>query len=194
MNSTFPLNQTLYFDFSHDTNIYSIITALGLRQFNQSLPEDGPPSNQQAIVSHMTPFGARLAWEIITAPHPVNAQRPTSSNATMADYYNTTGEATMYVHQTLGQRTLPLWKSYPECEQRDDGWCEVGTYLEILGGLLDEARYEESCWGSYPSAAWGEVTDGVPVNGTGNGTESGKVKRMLGARSLAWLGEERVVA
>lgn len=56
MNSTFPLNQTLYFDFSHDTNIMSILTAFGLRQFNQTLPTSGPPPNQQLIVSHVTPF------------------------------------------------------------------------------------------------------------------------------------------
>lgn len=60
MNSTFPLNQTLYFDFSHDTNIMSIITAFGLKQFAQPLPATGPPANQQLIVSHMTPFGARM--------------------------------------------------------------------------------------------------------------------------------------
>lgn len=193
MNATFPLNQTLYFDFSHDTNIYSIITALGLRQFNQSLPTSGPPADQQAVVSHMTPFAARMLWEIIAAPHPVNPTRPTNASSA-EDYYNITGSPTMYVHQTLGQRTIPLWKSYPECEERDDGWCELGTYLDVMGGLLEEARYEESCWGSYPSAAWGEISDGVPLEerGSGNATQ-GQVKRMLGARSLAWLAaEERV--
>lgn len=60
MESTFPLNQTLYFDFSHDTNIMAIITAFGLKQFAQPLPTTGPPANQQLIVSHMTPFAARM--------------------------------------------------------------------------------------------------------------------------------------
>lgn len=60
MTATFPLNQTLYFDFSHDTNIMSIITAFGLKQFAQELPATGPPDDQQLIVSHTTPFGARM--------------------------------------------------------------------------------------------------------------------------------------
>lgn len=60
MNSTFVLNQTLYFDFSHDTNIMSVITAFGLKQFAQPLPATGPPANQQLVVSHLTPFGARM--------------------------------------------------------------------------------------------------------------------------------------
>ncbi|KAL8965562.1 MAG: hypothetical protein Q9183_003783, partial [Haloplaca sp. 2 TL-2023] len=36
---TFPLDQALYFDFSHDTNIASILTAFGFKQFAQVLPE-----------------------------------------------------------------------------------------------------------------------------------------------------------
>lgn len=39
--STFPLNQTLYFDFSHDTNIAAVLTAFGLTQFAQFLPSSG---------------------------------------------------------------------------------------------------------------------------------------------------------
>lgn len=38
---TFPLNQTLYFDFSHDTNIAAVLTAFGLTQFAQLLPSSG---------------------------------------------------------------------------------------------------------------------------------------------------------
>jgi Histidine phosphatase superfamily (branch 2) len=61
--TTFPLNQTLYFDFTHDTNIMGVITALGLTQFAQFLPATGPPPNQQLIISHMEPFGAHIAIE-----------------------------------------------------------------------------------------------------------------------------------
>jgi hypothetical protein len=194
-NSTFPLNQTLYMDFSHDTNIYAIITALGMRQFNQSLPSSGPPSNQQAIVSHMTPFGARMVWEIIQAPSPVKAIRPNSLNATTSDYYDE-GNATTYVHITLSQRTLPLYQSYPECEQRDDGWCELNTYLEVLGGLLDTAQYEESCFGKYPVPTYGETTDGVSptLNSSSSATNSTArvhhlLARELGGQSLWMRGE-----
>lgn len=38
---TFPLNQTLYFDFSHDTNMAAILTAFGLAQFAPVLPSSG---------------------------------------------------------------------------------------------------------------------------------------------------------
>ena len=64
----FPLDQTLYFDFSHDTNIMSIITAFGLRQFAQPLSPQGPPPDQQLIVSHTTPFGARMVSDDLHVP------------------------------------------------------------------------------------------------------------------------------
>ncbi|EXJ54700.1 hypothetical protein A1O7_10041 [Cladophialophora yegresii CBS 114405] len=150
--ATFPLNQTLYFDFSHDTNIFSIITAFGLKQFGQPLGPTGPPANRQLIV-----------WEIIHTPQPLKAIRPTSPNATASDFY-ANGTATTYIHLSISQRTVPLYKSYPQCEERDDGWCELSTVLEIWSGLLDQAEYDYSCNGKYPAAAPGNITNGVPIS------------------------------
>jgi len=174
MNSTFPLNQTLYFDFTHDVNIAAVVTALGLTQFNQTLSASGPPENQQLIVSHMEPFGSRLLFEVIDTPHPVKALRPATNNATTSDYYNS-GNATTYIHLTLNQRTIPLGVSYPQCGAREDGWCEKSTFLSILGSLLDIANYEYACFGKYPAVPFGDITNGV---------EPPKTKRDLRARKL----------
>ncbi|KAI4254939.1 MAG: hypothetical protein LQ352_002801 [Teloschistes flavicans] len=96
---TFPLNQTLYFDFSHDTNIAAILTAFGLTQFAPVLPSSGPPApNRSLIVSHLQPFGARVDIEIISAPHPVAANRTASST----NCYST-GPATSYIHFIINQ-------------------------------------------------------------------------------------------
>ncbi len=108
-------------------------------------------------------------WEVIHTPHPLKATRPTAADATTADYYNTTGGATTYVHLMQNQRTIPLHKSYATCPERDDGWCELSTVLKVFGGLLDQARYDYSCFGNYPSVPYGNVTNGVPT-----------VKRALG--------------
>ena len=99
---TFPLNQTLYFDFSHDTNIVAVLTAFGLRQFANELPTDKYPGDHAFTVSHVTPFGARLDIEIIKTPKPLSADR---------DGY-LDGEETKYIHFILNQRTLPLGKSF----------------------------------------------------------------------------------
>lgn len=161
MEETFPLKQNLYMDFSHDTNIYSILTALGLRQFSDLLKTDTVPLGRNVTVSHITPFGARVVFEQITAPKPVRAERPIIAVPSEEDFYEEGGE-TKYIHLTISQRTVPLGHSYPGCGLRGDGWCELETFMKILGGLLEQAKYEYSCFGEYEPAAWGEITDGVP--------------------------------
>jgi len=154
---TFPLNQTLYFDFSHDTNIAGILTAFGLTQFQPTLPTTGPPPDQQLIVSHLQPFGARVDIEIIKSPQPVAANRTDASNA------YTSGPPISYVHFIINQRTLPLGASFAACGQRTDGWCELQTFIEIQSQSLKNATYEFACNGKYPAVPYGSVTDGVPL-------------------------------
>ncbi|KAF4455445.1 hypothetical protein F53441_2234 [Fusarium austroafricanum] len=153
MKETFPLNQSLYFDFSHDTNIISILTAFGFRQFAEELPADKYPGDHEFVVSKLTPFGARLDIEIIKAPKPVSPER---------DGY-LDGKETKYIHFVLNQRTVPLGRSFPECDvNRKDGWCELDTFIKIQDKMTEKAQFEYSCFGDYPSLPYGKVTDGVP--------------------------------
>ena len=152
---TFPLHQALNFDFSHDTNIAGILTAFGLTQFAELLPSDHIKQDRQLIVSHMEPFGARLDIEIISTPQPLSGDRKAG------DTYSKGGQ-TKYVHFILNQRTIPLGESYSQCGQRDDGWCELTTFLEILSTKLSEAEYEYSCFGSWDVVPYGKLTNGVP--------------------------------
>ena len=154
---TFPLNQTLYFDFTHDTNIAGILTAFGLTQFAPLLPTTGPPPGQQLIVSHIQPFGGRLDIEIIKAPQPVAANRTESSTTAY-----TAGPPTSYIHFIINQRTLPLGASFPSCGQRTDGWCELETFITNQKQSLAKAMYDYSCNGDYPVVPYGSITDGVP--------------------------------
>lgn len=155
MESTFPLHQTLYFDFSHDTNIMSILTAWGLTQFNTFLPTTHIVPDRYLYVSHLEPFGARLDIEIIKTPKPVCADRSSGE-------YEDGGETT-YVHFLLNQRTLPLGFSYKQCGKRDDGWCELSAFMDATDGLFEEAQYDYSCNGDYEAVPYGTVKNGVPV-------------------------------
>ncbi|PHH90290.1 hypothetical protein CDD83_4058 [Cordyceps sp. RAO-2017] len=150
---TFPLNQSLYLDFSHDTNIVSILTALGLRQFADELPATRHPGPHNFTVAHLTPFGARLDLELIGAPQPVSPNR---------DGY-LRGPPTRYVHLVLNQRTVPLGASLPECDAaRRDGWCELGAFLAAQERMPARARFDDACFGDYPRLPYGRVTDGAP--------------------------------
>lgn len=161
----FPVNQSLYFDFSHDTTITSILTAFGLKQFAQDLPTTGPPSDLQFISSEVIPFATRLVIEIITAPRPVSAKRPKASDESAYDMSQEEKE-TKYVHFVLNQRTVPLGRSFDECGDRDDGWCELETFLDLQRKSVKQADFEHSCFGDYDKPKYGEVTDGVPPRST----------------------------
>lgn len=153
---TFPLNQTIYFDFSHDTNIASILTAFGLRQFAGTLPTDAHPGPHNLTVSHLTPFGARLDMEIIRTPKPLKADR---------SGYEDAGGETKYMHFVLNQRTVPLGASFPECDPaRVDGWCELETFIKVQAGMEALADYERACHTELPHLPFGKVEDGRPVD------------------------------
>ncbi|KAF9879048.1 histidine acid phosphatase [Colletotrichum karsti] len=152
---TFPLNQSLYFDFSHDTNIASILTAFGFKQFARLLQPTEYPGPHNFTVSHITPFGARLDIEIIKTPKPFKADR---------SGYESEGGETKYIHFVLNQRTLPLGWSFPECDvERKDGWCELGTFLKVQEEMPKLADYQRACHGDIETVPYGVVYDGRPM-------------------------------
>ncbi|KAK0657505.1 acid phosphatase [Cercophora newfieldiana] len=148
---TFPLNQSVYLDFSHDTNIIAILTAFGLTQFSKPLNPTSHPGDHNFTVTNLTPFGARLDIEIIRTPSPLAADRTAYLS----------GPETRYVHFVLNQRTIPLGWSLPACNaSRVDGWCELGAFLEEQEKMPGLARFEHACYGEYPLDA--QVEDGAP--------------------------------
>ncbi len=152
---TFPLNQSLYLDFSHDTNIVSVLTAFGLRQFSGLLKPSSHPGPHNFTVSHLTPFGARLDIETIRTPKPLAADR---------SGYLQEGSETKYIHFVLNQRTIPLGVSFADCDaSRVDGWCEFDTFLKVQEGMPKKANYDEACFGEYIAWPYGMVSDGAPI-------------------------------
>lgn len=144
------------FDFSHDVNIASVLTAFGLTQFAPYFSPTAYNASRSTIVSHMEPFGARFDIEMIKAPHPVNANRTSST------VYET-GNVTTYVHFLLNQRTIPLHASFSQCVTRDDGWCELSAFLEAQAGQYALANYNYACNGTYAAPAYGAITNGAPL-------------------------------
>lgn len=113
----------------------------------------------------MEPFGAPLIFEAIETPLPVWGNRSTNTNstgnATTSNYYDSNGGLTTYINVTLNERTIPLNASYTQCVPRDDGWCEMTAFMDILSGLLETADYEFACFGNYSAEPFGNITNGV---------------------------------
>ncbi|KAK5173125.1 uncharacterized protein LTR77_003247 [Saxophila tyrrhenica] len=151
---TFPTHQALNFDFSHEVNIFAALTAFGLTQFAEPFSPEEYTEDRSVVVSAMTPFAARFDIEMIEAPRPVCADR------TRGLYEE--GGKTTYVHFILNQRTIPLGQSHAACGDRDDGWCELETFMKWQAGALEEANYDYACNGDYAPPAYGDVRNGAP--------------------------------
>jgi hypothetical protein len=154
--ATFPVDQNINLDFSHDANIISILVAFGLTQFNDSLPTSHILKDREFVLSHIEPFAGRLDIEVIKAPAPVNPDRSSSK-------IYLEGELTSYVHFILNQRTIPLGRSLEACGARDDGWCEMETFLKVQKEQIELADYEYACFGDYEDPKYGDIKDGRPV-------------------------------
>lgn len=73
---TFPLDRSLYVDFSHDNQMIAIYTAIGL--FNQSLPLDPsfPNPERTWVTSLLTPFSGRMVTERLSCESKTVRGRP----------------------------------------------------------------------------------------------------------------------
>ncbi|KAF8873482.1 histidine phosphatase superfamily [Infundibulicybe gibba] len=60
---TFPLNRTIYADFSHDNQMIAIYAALGLFNIPQPLDPTGKKMNDEWRASKLVPFSARMVVE-----------------------------------------------------------------------------------------------------------------------------------
>ncbi|KAJ4358274.1 uncharacterized protein N0V89_002854 [Didymosphaeria variabile] len=154
---TFPTNQNLNFDFSHDSNIISILVAFGLTHFAEYLPPTHILPDREFIMAYLEPFAGRLDIEVIQAPAPINPNR----SVALDEVYEG-GPPTSYVHFVLNQRTVPLGTSLKECGNRDDGWCEMKTFLEVQKVQVEKAEFEWACFGDYEMPEYGGVRDGRP--------------------------------
>ena len=60
---TFPLNRTLYIDFSHDNEMIAVYSAIGLFRQHRPLDPTKPDPARTWISSKLVPFSGRLVTE-----------------------------------------------------------------------------------------------------------------------------------
>ena len=61
--TTFPLDRTLYADFSHDNQMIAIYSAMGLFKQPSALNTTQPDPNRTWLTSRLVPFAARFVAE-----------------------------------------------------------------------------------------------------------------------------------
>lgn len=121
-----------------------------------SLSQYPPNPDRKFILSHMTPFGARLITEVIgcssSTPSPVAYSR---ISYTPGQYgYDPSNATNKFVRMRLNNGILPL-NSLREgscgnaTSGRVDGLCALGSFVESQKDAETLANYDFSCFGNY---------------------------------------------
>jgi hypothetical protein len=163
---TFPLNQPFYLDMSHDNNIASVLAALSIDYFRETLSQTfPPPSNQRYRLSRMTPFGARLITEKIGCI----SSSPLATNATRTQYspsqygYSTASATNKFIRMRLNHGILPLDTIRGGfCSVgRTDGLCPLNNFLASQANASIMANFDYVCFGNYTVNASTIINDGT---------------------------------
>lgn len=128
-NASFPLDQPLYMDMTHDSVILSVLTALNLDFLQENLDTDKIKVPRNLIISRLTPFGARMVVEVLDC----DGELEDSTTA-------------RYVRVVLNGRILPL-SSLKKCGENLDGVCEIGLFIDSIKDALKQIDYDTICTG-----------------------------------------------
>jgi hypothetical protein len=166
--STFPLNSPFYADFTHDDIIISVLTAMSMDYFRDapSLTEYPPNPSRNFVLSHLTPFGARLVTEVIAC----NSSSPTASHNKRETYYQSqygfsaSSATNKFIRMRLNNGILPIDSIRGGlCAGRTDGLCSMDNFLASQANSTALANYQFACFGNYTLT---NATSGADYDGT----------------------------
>ncbi|KAI8457593.1 histidine phosphatase superfamily, partial [Phakopsora pachyrhizi] len=139
---TFPLDQPIYVDATHDTVISSIVVTLNLT----SLAAEGPlptrfiPKKQSFYSSQISPFAANLQTQVVECD----------------------GEEK--IRFLLNDSPVPL-TGLRGCKDDEQGFCSLSTTIESLNQRFKEIDYSYDCNHNYdyvPPIGGGGIVNGRP--------------------------------
>jgi len=133
---TFPLDQPFYFDFTHDDVILSVLTALNYTQVaGDYLNATEMDPNRTFVLSHITPFAARLYFEIIECGQ-------NSSAVT-----NSTTNNNMFIRTILNDAVIPMNEAQG-CPSVANGLCPLSNFTTYQSTYaLEAANFNKTCFG-----------------------------------------------
>lgn len=169
----FPPGQKFYADFSHDDIIISVLTAASVDYFRDppSLTEYPPNPDRHFIVSHLTPFAAKLVTEVIGCgsedPEPQSSARTFYSSS--QNGYDAENATHKFIRMRLNHGIIPLSTIRGgQCGDRSDGLCPFDSFIASQQGAYNASNYDYVCFGNYTVDFPNNGTDydGAVFNGT----------------------------
>lgn len=186
--STFPVDQPIHVDFTHQSNILHLLTALNFSFLDAvKLTEDSLVQKRAFYASHIVPFAARLVFEVgkfwplslleglLTPPSPHQViDCPTSGKHSQSYIRTLLNDAILPMGSaqgcSLGPASSSSSSSHKQSAARKDGLCPLDDFLAFF---KDEVIMEN--WGQEAQVACHgrNGTDFViPASGPNNGTVS----------------------
>ncbi|THH09202.1 hypothetical protein EW146_g8750 [Bondarzewia mesenterica] len=139
-NISFPLDQPIFVDATHDTVISAIATAMNLTSLsaNGPLPTDHIPKNQTWIVPNIAPFASRLVGQVLSC---AASDTPT------------------HIRFVLNDGVVPL-TGILGCEADKDGLCALDAFVSGVRARIDEVDYQFDCFAEYAVPDPDRIVDG----------------------------------
>jgi len=154
-NVTFPLNQPIFVDATHDTVISAIVVAMNFTSMAKTgpLPSTHIPKDRSYVVNQISPFASNLVGQVLSCP---SASSSKSSKAPAA------GTPT-HIRWLLNDAVLPL-DGISGCGSSALGLCPLKTFTAGMQQRIKEVDFEFGCFGNY-SAPVPDLLVGGMING-----------------------------
>ncbi|PPQ73607.1 hypothetical protein CVT24_008065 [Panaeolus cyanescens] len=141
---TFPLDQPLYVDATHEVVVLNIITALNLTSFAQGgpLPYTHIPKNPTFKVRELAPFATNIQFQLLECDSEPDTQ----------------------IRVIINDGVAPL-TGIRGCPESKDGLCSVNTFVEAQKQTIAETDWIWECHGDWTVPAgpeWETVTGSPP--------------------------------
>ncbi|EED80594.1 predicted protein [Postia placenta Mad-698-R] len=140
-NVTFPLDQPIYMDATHDSIFASIAIAMNFTTMAASgpLPVDHMPLDYQ-----IAPFAAHMEGQVMTCP---------TSNSTSAS-------RDKYIRFVLNDGVVPLTGIAHCATPNKDGLCLFDNFVAGMKQRIEEVNFQYDCFANYSVPYPDELTNG----------------------------------
>jgi hypothetical protein len=120
-----PNDQPIFVDFTHDDIILSVLTALNFTQVvGDYLPANSSDPNRTFVLSHITPFAARLVFEVANC----GGQR--------------------YIRAILNDALVPLDQAQGCSSALPNGSCLLSDFVDYQSAnAVQAANFDKACFG-----------------------------------------------
>ncbi|KAG1757693.1 histidine phosphatase superfamily [Suillus lakei] len=139
-NITFPLNQPIYVDATHDTVISSIVTALNFTSLAATgpLPTDHIPPHRSYIASQIAPFASQLVAQVLSCPA---SEEPT------------------HIRFLLNDGVVPLTGIHG-CTEDSNGLCALPSFISGMHERIGQINFAHDCFANYTMPNPDDIIDG----------------------------------